>query len=1125
MHRPSAVLIASRFARLAGGRHLDLATGADVWLHRAVVPAEQRAVLFAAGARLCGLWHSEMAPYLDCGLLGEHEWFDVVAPGQAIPRVAARAARSSIQRFLDAQELPEVTISDNPLGGFAPTLRREHDDEGVRRSYSRALAGFGIRLVHRPVVDRICEWLREPLDPGPHVWGVDAPPGCGWRSCWRALAREARHHGFVPVDADLLSKAVQAPGAEARPWLTWFQEHNLLIAHHTDTWRMDDRRRLAALVLVLGGLRARSSVVLDVVRTGRTQPAAFQVTPVDPRELVAATWIDGCGPFGTDGLLEIATATGGWPGRFAAAVSQLLSTTTSSRIFAVHERDSAAGTYRQPLNATMLDRVTRDTDATDREALVCRAKGRRDRATRRRQTREIWAVWSTVDVPRTDRPHVRPAADAWRQAWCHLARTDEIGGAIDAALLLASAWIDDLALREAEALLRGALAAARIGRIRAPDAATVLYGETLLWCGRWAESRAMLDGVAGPRAQLVRARVAVATNDVEAALQQTAAALSSTRDGPEVAIAARAIRLHVAARTGDLVEAARGANELQTIVPEIGSRAAAEQLLALAEWRTAVRQPWPAALHTRVVALTAPAMPRLWRARARIALALARGIVPRRLEPQVRRVAWATGARALLTDDSPRPPWPIQTRRRSPMTHDIVSILHACHQDEEPASATTRVADVIRQRTAAAGVLIGSVEASGLVVRARTGRGPDPVVAERAAALGSRVGPERVGDDWQSAWPIVRGGSLVGVIAGHWPGRPGPPPREAESLVEMAAAAMAPLVESLQAPVPVRASGPASSVELIGSSEAMSRVRQAIDRAAPAPFPVLIEGESGAGKEVIARAIHVRSPRRARAFCAMNCAALTDDLFEAELFGHARGAFTGAVAERSGLFEEADGGTLFLDEVSELSARAQAKLLRALQEGEIRRLGETRTRRVDVRVVAATNRPLAAAAASGQFRADLRFRLDVIRIEVPPLRSRPEDIRELALHFWERAAARVGSRATLGADALGALARYDWPGNVRELQNVLAALAVAAPRRGSLAASQLPAAFGHSATDRSLTLDEARRRFETGFVRAALARAGGSRTRAAADLGLTRQGLSKLLDRLQLVSGEGDASL
>src|SRR5690606_6389816 len=197
--------------------------------------------------------------------------------------------------------------------------------------------------------------------------------------------------------------------------------------------------------------------------------------------------------------------------------------------------------------------------------------------------------------------------------------------------------------------------------------------------------------------------------------------------------------------------------------------------------------------------------------------------------------------------------------------------------------------------------------------------------------------------------------------------------------------------------------------------------------------------------ELVAREVHRLGPRRGRAFCAINCAALTDELCEAELFGHARGAFTGAVGERAGLFEEADGGTLFLDEVGELSPRAQAKLLRAIQEGEVRRLGETRPRRVDVRIVAATNRPLADAVKAGAFRADLRYRLDVGQIDVPALRDRPEDIPPLARHFWRRALERVESRATLSPAALACLTRYHWPGNVRELQNVLAALAVHAP--------------------------------------------------------------------------------
>jgi two-component system response regulator HydG len=297
----------------------------------------------------------------------------------------------------------------------------------------------------------------------------------------------------------------------------------------------------------------------------------------------------------------------------------------------------------------------------------------------------------------------------------------------------------------------------------------------------------------------------------------------------------------------------------------------------------------------------------------------------------------------------------------------------------------------------------------------------------------------------------------------------------------------------------------------------MGVVRQAVLRAAASPFPVLVEGESGAGKELVARAIHVASARRARRFCALNCAAIADDLVEAELFGHTRGAFTGAVAERLGLFEESQGGTLFLDEVAELSARVQAKLLRTLQEGEVRRLGESSTRRVDARIVAATNRPLAGEVAAGRFRNDLRYRLDVLRITVPPLRERLEDIPPLVRHLWSVLAARTGSRAVLSPSALSMLGSYDWPGNVRELQNVLASIMVAGPQRGVIGPHALPAHFTRAtAMAARATLAEARRDFESRFVRAALARAGGRMMVAARELGVSRQGLSKLTARLGL---------
>jgi two-component system response regulator AtoC len=373
---------------------------------------------------------------------------------------------------------------------------------------------------------------------------------------------------------------------------------------------------------------------------------------------------------------------------------------------------------------------------------------------------------------------------------------------------------------------------------------------------------------------------------------------------------------------------------------------------------------------------------------------------------------------------------------------------------------------------------------------------------------------------WEIAGPVRAGRRLLGVVAARWPLGREPHPRASEWL-EVVTAILAPRVELLLAERTEAVRTATAVPELIGVSAAMTDVRRTIARAASAPFAVLIEGESGAGKELVARAVHHLSARRDRRFCDVNCAALPDDLVESELFGHAKGAFTGAVVERAGLFEDAHGGTLFLDELPDLSLRAQAKLLRVLQQGEIRRVGESFSRRVDVRLVTATNRAMGQEVSEGRFRQDLLYRLDVIRIRIPALRERPEDIPVLVRHFWAIAAERAGTRSVLSHGAVAELARYHWPGNVRELQNVMAALAVAAPSRGIVRATLLPAAITGAVSVSSARLQDARQQFERRFVEVALARAGGSRTRAAAQLGISRQGLLKLMTRLGLVQ-EGD---
>jgi DNA-binding NtrC family response regulator len=377
----------------------------------------------------------------------------------------------------------------------------------------------------------------------------------------------------------------------------------------------------------------------------------------------------------------------------------------------------------------------------------------------------------------------------------------------------------------------------------------------------------------------------------------------------------------------------------------------------------------------------------------------------------------------------------------------------------------------------------------------------------------------------EAALPIRYGTHVVGALWCRW--SMGMPliAQDVTSVLGLAATAAAPAVHDLcerhRAPQLTASIVP----ELVGQSAAMDDVRHAIVRAAASPFPVLIEGESGSGKELVARAIHAASMRRARRMCALNCAAIADDLVEAELFGHTRGAFTGAVAERLGLFEECQGGTLFLDEVAELSARVQAKLLRTLQEGEVRRLGEAITRKVDARIVAATNRPLEPEAIAGRFRHDLRYRLDVLRIVIPPLRERIEDLPMLVRHIWTRLAERTGSRAVLSPAVLSHLGAYDWPGNVRELQNVLASIMVAGPARGVIGPRGVPAHITRATVMAArLTLAEARHAFEERYVRAALARAGGRTTMAARELGVSRQGLQKLTARLGLPARERTAA-
>jgi two-component system nitrogen regulation response regulator NtrX len=301
--------------------------------------------------------------------------------------------------------------------------------------------------------------------------------------------------------------------------------------------------------------------------------------------------------------------------------------------------------------------------------------------------------------------------------------------------------------------------------------------------------------------------------------------------------------------------------------------------------------------------------------------------------------------------------------------------------------------------------------------------------------------------------------------------------------------------------------------EIIGDSEPMRALREQIATAAPSNGRVLIHGENGSGKELVARAIHALSARHGRPFVEVNCAAIPDELIESELFGHERGAFTHALARRRGKFETADGGTLFLDEIGDMSLKTQAKVLRALEEQAFERVGGRETLRIDVRVIAASNRDLSALIAQGSFREDLFYRLNVIPIEVPPLRARKEDVPALVEHFARVACADNGKRLkAVSPAALTYFLTYDWPGNVRELRNMIERLVIMVPA-DTIGAEDLPPPLRArtetvgAAPGDGKPLKEARDGFERAYILAELRAQDWNMTRTAERLGIERSHL------------------
>jgi len=1007
---------------------------------------------------------------------------------------------------------------------------------------ARALA-----VIERPATAALVEMFHLATGSRPHLSALYGPRGSGRSTVVAQLARTARVNGLVPVAARFVRSRFAALW-QGRSVFVIDDEEGEGWRALLETTSMNPQSHV---LLVVGTSETRG---MDGIALDRVSPdalaAAVQPEPTDRRTIAR--------------IRRAAEESHGWPGRFARALwprageERRAMARVSDRHCRVAERPIAYGTAdavetAEPGDAALpagsgtatwpapgeLATLRRRMDGAMRQLQL----GRHEAGLRQlRQAigglarRDDWieaaegAVILSSSLLRRGR--VGDAQAALGQARQFASRAGREATLIDVAVLSGEASIDLARLDEAEAALTAARAAATAAgdRLRAAQASLGL-GRCLFWRGRYAEAVSALSPDDGfddmplavkMRRNLLMARAAVGQRDFSNAMTLVACAaeLPGVADQPSwhsrIAYGSAFVHLSV----GDL-----DAVERDVSAAVAGSRQAHDQLTAirarliLAE---ADRRRGRTAGASRLGRLTSAALlPVTIRARGRLVADLlaagadATAIVGRHVG------ATGLGALALYAPDAANAR-PQSAGADDSLIHDVIAILRLCQTAEEERAVLKEVCMRLRHQLHASAVSCVAIAAGRQDVVAGEGARIEPEIAERAIAAGVTIAPHRgaASGRIEAASPVHYGGDVVGAVCARWTLGSTCDLTRAGSILTMTAAAVAPLV-SAAAARRERAAQPVFD-DLRGVTPVVVDLRHAAERAASAPFAVLIEGESGSGKELVARAIHRCGPRRERPFCTLNCAALPDDLIEAELFGHARGSFTGAVSDRAGVFEEAHGGTLFLDEVGELSPRAQAKVLRVIQEGELRRVGENHSRRVDVRIVSATNRDLRQEVAAGRFRMDLLYRLDVIRIGVPPLRDRRDDVAMLAEHFWREATMRIGSRATLGPATLAALAGYDWPGNVRELQNVLAALAVRSPKRGIVPPTALPPQFARTGPAESWRLDEARRLFEERFIRAALVRSGGRRARAAVELGVSRQGLTKLMSRLGITEGYDD---
>jgi DNA-binding NtrC family response regulator len=1044
-------------------------------------------------ARLARARHPLLNPLIDYGPAPDGQRFEAYGITGEAPAAAAIGERSlmHVTAFLRAAGIAAGA------GRCRVALRPV-----VAAAGGAAGRPIGITLQPRRALDGVREALAI-ASPAPAVIRVSGPARAGLRTLKTFVARAARLNGFAPVCASLLARVEFEPVPDRHLCIL----DDLGAGHRCS-------REMATRLMELSRKDARRHVIVSFERQ-RSGQAAIPLEPLSVRSLVGMVFVSETDGPSEEELFVAARAAAGRPGDYLAHLQGPGLFPARHSSVSVHET-SPAYTPEPEIGTRPSPPARRGISCASRS--VARAQAL---AARGRHAAAMRALLRGGRVL-AGAGHVEASGECVLAA-AHLAlergRSAEAAALFDdarrqcgaglvgfrAAAGLGEAWTSDGRLTEAEVMLRGTLAAAdTVGDKCGAAAVTAALMKALYYQGRYGDALAILgsrewsDGSQESAVLLsVVARCHASLGRIAPALRLARAAVAAADGHDHPAILDRAVLAlaEVLALAGDLGGMRGELNRANSV-----ARRSHLPLMVLEAHLIECDHLEPGAGTLKIAGVL-----HTWRRR--------NSALPPVLRERLERVLARLPAASSTA--SPRRTPGIETDARREGADALEHLLQEGQRAPDDAAAVAAVCAAVMRRLQATTVLVQAAQDRRvLAVEGRAWVAHSTVIAQ-SLATGMPCATEAGCEPREAAAPVRYGGDIVAIIAARWTAGAEVDGYGAAAVLHAAALAVAaPVRAVLDRAVPP--APPGAWGDLLGDSAAATALRDSVLRAARAPFPVLIEGESGSGKELVARAIHRLGARRDRRFCAINCAALTDDLVEAELFGHARGAFTGAAMERAGLFEEADGGTLFLDEIGELSPRAQAKLLRVLQEGEVRRVGENFPRRVDPRIVAATNRQLEQEAAAGRFRADLRFRLDVIRITVPPLRERPGDIPLLAAQFWNEASTRVGSRATLSGDALAALARHDWPGNVRELQNVVAWMAVHSPPRGRIGPSSLPAHVAGATSPGAGSIEAARDEFERRFIRAALAGANGQRARAAQALGITRQGLAKMMRRLRI---------